>query len=772
MQRSTVRGDRKCMVFLGVVMLLFFSFEVVSASYVERVVGSCASDSSQFYIDGEQTASYSIDFDYARGEDSDASSLFFNSIDLGYDTSITGGYLDGYYTLNGETSNPRNFPYTQDCSEGCLENATHDSSGGWFKGVYRGWNGFLDYGCIDPICNYHVNEFQEEVEKTAICRGNKVTYNYSGIYFSDHSSNEDTDCNADIYYTEVWNGSPPEEYNCVFPVIENLTIYPEYDSLKYTNRTNLTYEEFFPDNKLKPYINFTIIYSDESEPSDDEKFVVNYTINFTYPAKFPLDSSYTSTYKNSTTCSKDCMINIPENYIARAQDTLILVEAQVFKDGVASKKNSTERYTPFFDIVVNGIDAGNVLFGYDDLVENKPIATRVNLTIYSYLRKVDSSDLFMHYIDSIKNISVDFIVDGKKEMSSNEDLIYYGGIEELKQKVVNKSLSVNERRNAMLILQDIHKQAKDTRNFIGYIPKGKTGSINIKVEVVDAEDINEYKYGYGKSNNYFSKEYVLRVQKDPDFKILFTGLNMQVPGQGYQIEDYNKNILRMKETYKFIKSAFPFDPTKVSVTIRPSLAFVQVDDIDDDTFSYIQKQADASGYDLAFGVIPSGVGKLISPKKLFAGLYVPEDYSKAVIIIEDSYFGTYAHEAGHLFELYLDEEQKSGPPCPPEQYGIMDVGLLASDGACMDSETGKPCKAVGLFAPMGFNGVMISIWKDRGTHIGFYASNDAPIDYNLLPFDPKELVNLRKFDIMSLSNSVWMRKDPTYDKLKKRILVA
>ncbi len=94
---------------------------------------------------------------------------------------------------------------------------------------------------------------------------------------------------------------------------------------------------------------------------------------------------------------------------------------------------------------------------------------------------------------------------GKKEMSSNEDLIYYGGIEELKQKVVNKSLSVNERRNAMLILQDIHKQAKDTRNFIGYIPKGKTGSINIKVEVVDAEDINEYKYGYGKSNNYFQR---------------------------------------------------------------------------------------------------------------------------------------------------------------------------------------------------------------------------------------------------------------------------
>jgi len=552
---------------------------------------------------------------------------------------------------------------------------------------------------------------------------------------------------------------------CKTPEIKNLTIYPEYDSEKYTNRTNLAYEEIFPDNKLKPYINLTIIYSDGSIPRDDEKFNVSYTIEFHYPLE--LEAKHPGLYKklpeNSTNCSKNCRIEIPEEDVD--QDTLIEVTAYTSN---WRKTKTGYRQTPVFDIIAESIDAGNVLFGLNDLVENKPIATRANVKIYSYLRKMGNQpiDFYMNYIDSIEDISVDFIVDGTKEMNSKEKLVNYGDIEELKQKVVNTLLSVDERRKAMETLNAIHKKAKDTRNFIGYIPKGKTGSIALKVALDNINGINEF----NKKNNNFSKTCNLRQQKDSNFKFAFSGMNMKIKSGSFTVKDYNEEKIIMNESYNFIKSAFPFDPTKVSVRVaanpgllKGNLGFLPDPAIDLMTLEGLQKTADINGFDMIFGVIPSGAADLI--KAGMAGETV-NIYKNAAIIPEGYDYNSYAHEAGHLFGLYTEEEQKAGI-CDEEK----DLGLLSSNGWCMNQETGESCARFVSCIPMGINGEVISVWDDRdGTQGGCYSGEDGPYWHHQLPFDLKYLSPQRKFDIMANAHNAWPTQNPTYNKLMEKIL--
>ena len=759
MQRSTQRGDHKCIVFLGVVSVLFvlFSINLVSAeSYVQRVYGTCYTGETTY--GGWRT----IDFDYA-------------SLDgLVYDN--TANFQDYYLDMwNGNIPQGGRIKWSEDgggginmdCSEGCEKNSEPRGDG-----IYDGYWGFQHFGCLTEDCNVQNNIFRDAMkyQTTAKCVGNKVTYNYTGQFYSGpYSGDEGTEigCNANMLYIELWNSTPPSEYNCSKPIIANLTISPEYDSEKYTNRTNLTYEEIFPDNKLKPYINLTIKYSDGSEPDDDEEFTVVYIVNFTYPFAHSFIHGGLSLElpEIPVTCHRNCKIEIPEDFggiPTLDQDTNIGVRAYIFENGVRGENKTTSRYTPYFDVILGHLDSGNVIFGEEELVQNKPIATRVEIIINSYIRK-NSTYVVYDYIDSIKDMNVSFIFDGKREMNIVEDIMRYESEESLKQKVINGSLSNDERIEAMNILKDIYKKAKDTVNFIGYIPKGKSaGSYLVEAEI-EAGDINDYH----KSNNDFTRMYNLRAQKDSDFKFMFKGVESGV----FSIKDYEGERQRMMGAYDFFKSAFPFDPTKVSAKIskEPTREWIPATTFPSSpgqiVLKNIQKEADKNGYDMIFAVIPESLEN--NPEQHGFVMLI---YNKAAAVKEGYDFAVYSHEAGHLFGLYDgDSEQLAGPPCLEEE----DIGLLSSDGWCMNSETGEPCN-ISAFTDhvhLSDTGEIITIWPDRTrASRGCYGGSDGPYGYESLGFQPNT-VGTRKLDIMGKSTDAWPRADPTYGQLKKEILI-
>jgi len=355
------------------------------------------------------------------------------------------------------------------------------------------------------------------------------------------------------------------------------------------------------------------------------------------------------------------------------------------------------------------------------------------------------------------------------EMESTQDLLNYEDIEVLKAKVDDKSLSNDEREKAMILLSNVHKKANDTRNFIGYIPWEKTGQIILQVAIEG--DINEF----NSTNNNLSKTYNLRSQKDPMFRFAFTGMNVDLKGgKSFTLKDYDSEKILINASYDFFKSAFPFDPIKVSSIIAKNPGLFKRNseyglkilepDFDVVMLQGLQKVANKQGYDMIFAIIPSNASNLI--KEGMAGETIPSISKNAALITEEESYGAYAHEAGHLFGLYNDREQKSGPPCDESR----DLGLLASDGWCMN-ERGERCNRFTSYIPLGFNGEIISVWHDRdGTQGGCYSGEDGPYWHHNLPFTLKYLSPPRKFDIMSGAHDVWLTKDPTYNKLMEKIL--
>ncbi len=209
MERITLRGDLVRVFLFGVVGVLFLlSLNIVSGAVgdIERVYGSCESDSSQSWSGGSQTCSYSINFDYARNLSNPTDTKFYNSVDLGYSADVRGGYLNGECSQSGGTVG-RNFPYSQDCSLGCPKDASYtpcstgcgDNYNGWSKGVYHGWDGFLNFGCIDPLCNYYTADFEAKVlASEQILENGDSSYSFNGRFGPDN-----VNCLASIAFTEV-----------------------------------------------------------------------------------------------------------------------------------------------------------------------------------------------------------------------------------------------------------------------------------------------------------------------------------------------------------------------------------------------------------------------------------------------------------------------------------------------------------------------------------------------------------------------------------------
>ena len=559
---------------------------------------------------------------------------------------------------------------------------------------------------------------------------------------------------------------------CKTPEI-NLTIYPEYDELKtdpfVLKNGRLYYESVFTKfdagkRYLEPYVQIEI-----NDSFNREQFYVNWTMQIN-------NSKNEIVYlkNDGGIYGKSFRIDFPYKNVS--QDDLLIFQAQVCDLEINCDENkgrqTVYRYTPKFDVFVKNIDSGNSIFNISNLVERKPIATRALIKINSSVKKINSPGniaIIKDYIDAIRDIHVNLLVDGKKEMESTQDLVNYEDIEVLKAKVDDKSLSDDEREKAMILLSNIHKKANDTRNFIGYIPWGKTGQIILQVAIEG--DINEF----NSTNNNLSKTYNLRSQKDPMFRFAFTGMNVDLKGgKSFALKDYDSEKILINASYDFFKSAFPFDPIKVSsITAKNPGLFkrnseyglkILEPDFDVVMLQGLQKVANEQGYDMIFAVIPSDASNLI--KKGMSGETIPSISKNAALITEGESYGAYAHEAGHLFGLYNDKEQKSGPPC--DESG--DLGLLASDGWCMN-ERGEGCNRFASYIPLGFNGEIISVWHDRdGTQGGCYSGEDGPYWHHNLPFTLKYLSPPRKFDIMSGVHDVWPTQNPTYNKLMEKIL--
>jgi len=200
---------KKAVIIVCIVFLFFWNFGFVSSeeSYVQRVYGDCYSNEAR----GDWRL---IEFDYARNSQQE-NSLYYNTANIpGYDLSMWNGNAPegGRITWFREDS----VPPQVDCSEGCEKNSIP-----YGEGIYDGYWGFQHFGCLNRDCNVQNVLFRDTMKtKTNVeCIGNKVTYTYTGEFYSGpYSQPGDPEiiCNADIKYTEIWAGIPivPEGVVC------------------------------------------------------------------------------------------------------------------------------------------------------------------------------------------------------------------------------------------------------------------------------------------------------------------------------------------------------------------------------------------------------------------------------------------------------------------------------------------------------------------------------------------------------------------------------
>jgi len=745
MLRSALRGDRKCIFFFVISIVLFLlSINIISAE-------SCLSESKCNFCPGvyqETPKSYTLQIEGVMNcEDGSLSEL------------------------NGET---KLVQYTQDWGACLYSNSGRE-------------NGY-PIGTELHISNY--NGFGINV-----ISGDTLYFKFNP---SSCSQEMETDFISDISCDSPVNENPLYVYGghatltpCKVPVIENLTIYPEYDSEKYTNRTNLTYEEIFPDNKLKPYANLTIIYSDGTYPEDDEEFTINYTINFTYPVGLLVIN--TKTIEGQKTCSKNCKIEIPEEDVK--QDTLISVEAQILNSGPDERKTAY-RYTPYFNLVGDKIRAMNILEDANRiLVADKTLGVRAWIMMDSYVRKrnADGTTIgFNEYIDSVNNVKIDLYFDAQEVSSVPWNLTRYGNIYQLKGILSNLANSREDRLNALLKLQKF-KSAKDSVNIQGlFPPKDKTGKMDIGVHFNVDKKINEYSYS---ENENLREEYNLVRQLMP-LKVIYVTVGFsEVPSSTGTVKPsasaatitqlVNKGHNLLLETYPVnpaqvsnsngnpIQSYFPVylspgdmeklrDPTKSSINAR------------DEAFRQLQKLGDKIGVDLVYGIVnDTALNYEGEGNDGINGMFKLSRSTKTVLISDRT--GTdevMIHEATHRFVYTTVEPWNKLVDCgdPQNMYYIP-----SSSGWCLNQKTGQSCDKEG-FALNQQNidsnkwGINVALFNTPDVQ-GCYGILDIPesqAQQDLAP-GPTSIGN-RKPDIMTSSGQSFWVSERTYSELKKVFL--
>ena len=683
MLRSAIRGDRKCIFFFIASIILFLL-------YINLVCSFSLSDNPCQYCPGDTPKNYCLTVEDVKNCS---------------DGSLS--ELNGEYELTQGDSCMWRYSGNDYISSIMLIADNWENDGGFGISVipYTPYGDTMYFKFYPNLCT---ETMESDIrEEHSIC---------------------DSPGNPDNIYGGKATLTP-----CKAPEIQNLTIYPEYDSEKYTNRTNLTYEEIFPDNKLKPYINLTIIYSDGSIPGDDEQFTINYSLKFDYPEGLIVINP--KIIQNTIECSKNCKIEIPEEDVK--QNTLISVTANIY----GTNENKTAyRYTPYFDLSRNKIRAMNVI---DDsqkiLVADKVFGVRVWVDIDSFVKRRNDDGTttgFNNYIRSVNNTKVELYLDENNVFSGFRRIVNYGDIEQLKNKLSNPDNPPEVRNSAVLSLMQF-KQAKDSINLQGFFPPiNKEGAMSIRAVINSNKIINEYSY----ENNEIFSEYNL-VKQLKTLKVLYVTvgfvekLSEQVSSGAFlPSSSANEITKKIDESYNLLLESYPLNPAKVSNSNgKPVQSYMPVYlssrqmanlkdytvssvGARDEAFMQLQKLGDKVGIDLVYGIVNKNALNYYKSENDkndgIEGMFKISKSKKTVLIKEsDASVDVLLHETTHRF-VYTKEEpwkdflpecySKTNPTGSPNMYYIP-----SSNGWCLNQKTGEACK------------------KD-----GFLFSQDRPVDAN------------------------------------------